>query len=145
VCVAVIGFVLLRKGLAPPVPKEAAETPPQGIILFLEPGVTMGSGSEMQKLTLPSHVQPVSLMAELPGQTIPTNYVARVFSIGRDGSRNHVFSSGEIRSAPRTGGQQVTVKLSSKDLPPGDYIMELQPAGDKVSETYVFRVTAADE
>jgi hypothetical protein len=45
----------------------------------------------------------------------------------------------------RTGGQQVTVKLSSTDLPPGDYIMELQSAGGRVSETYVFRVTTADE
>jgi hypothetical protein len=144
VCVAVIGFVVLRKGLAPPVQKEAVETPPQGVSLFLEPGVTMGAGSETRKLTLPSQVQPVSLVAELPGQTGSADYVARIFSIRRDGDRDNIFSSGEIRSVPRAGGQQVTVKLSSTDLPPGDYIMELQHATGNVTETYVFRVTAAD-
>jgi len=145
VCLAVVGFIVLRKGLAPPVQKEALETPRQGISLFLEPGVTMGAGSETRKLVLPSPVQPVSLVAELPGQTVSADYFAQVFSVGGDGSRNNIFRSGQIRSVPRTGGQQVTVKLSSKDLPPGDYIMELQPAGGKVSETYVFRVTALDK
>jgi anti-sigma factor RsiW len=144
VCISVIGFVVLRKGLVPPVQKASVETRLQGVTLFLEPGVTMGAASETRKLVLRSQVQPVSLIAELPGQIVSADYVARVFSIGRDGGRNIVFSSGQIRSVPRTGGQQVTVKLSSTDLPPGDYIMELQPAGGKVSETYVFRVTAAD-
>lgn len=145
VCLAVIGFVVLRKGLAPPVQKEAVETPPQGISLFLEPGVTKGTGAETKKLVVPSEMQPVSLITELPGKSISADYVARVFIVGRDGGRNSVFTSGQIRSVPRTGGQQVTVKLSSADLPPGDYIMDLQPAGGKVSETYVFRVTAADQ
>jgi hypothetical protein len=145
VCISVIGFVVLRKGLAPPVQKASVEVPLPGVTLFLEPGVTMGAGSETKKLVLPSQAQPVSLIAELPGQTVSTDYVARIFRIGPDGGRNNVFSSGQIRSVPRTGGQQVTVKLSSTDLPPTDYVMELQPAGGKVSETYVFRVTAADQ
>ena len=145
VCIAVIGFVVLRKGLTLPVQKASVETPPQGISLFLEPGVTMGAGSETKKLALPSRVQPVSLLAELPGQTVSADYVARVFSVGRDGGRIKVFSSGQIRSVARTGGQQVTVKLSSADLPSGDYLMELQQVKGTVSETYVFRVTAADE
>jgi hypothetical protein len=145
VCIAIIGFVVLRKGLAPPVQREAVETPPHGISLFLEPGVTMGAGSETKKLFLPSQVQPVSLVAELPGQTVSADYVARVFSIGRNGGRNNVFTSGHIRSVARSGGQQVTVELSSADLQPGDYIMDLQPVTGEVSETYVFRVTAADE
>jgi hypothetical protein len=145
VCISVIGLVVLRKGLAPPVQKASVEAPLQGVTLFLEPGVTMGAGSETKKLVLPSEAQPASLIAELPGQTVSTDYVARIFRIGPDGGRNNVFSSGQIRSVPRTGGQQVAVKLSSTDLPPGDYVMELQPTGGKVSETYVFRVTAADE
>ena len=145
VCIAIIGFLVLRKGLTSPVQKEALENPPQGISLFLEPGVTMGSGSETKKFVYPSEVQPVSLIAELPGKNISAEYVARVFSVGRDGGRNNVFTSGQIRSVPRTGGQQVTVKLSSVDLPPGDYVMDLQPARGKVSETYVFRVTAANQ
>lgn len=145
VCISVIGFVVLRKGLAPPVEKPSVETRLQGATLFLEPGVTMGAASETSKLVLPSQLQPVSLVAELPGQKASMDYLAQVFRIGPDGSRNRVFTSGQIRSLPRTGGQQVTVKLSSTDLPPGDYIMELQPAGGKVSETYVFRVTAAGE
>ncbi len=145
VCVALISFFVLRKGLAPPVQKASVETPRQGVSLFLEPGVTMGAGSETRKLVLRSQVQPVSLVAELPGQTVSADYVARLFSIGRDGGRNNIFTSGQIRSVPRTGGQRVTVKLSSTDLPPGDYIMELQLAGGRVSETYVFRVTAPDE
>jgi hypothetical protein len=144
-CIAIIGFVVLRKGLAPPVQKEAVETPPHGISLFLEPGVTMGAGSETKKLTLPSQAQLVSLVAELPGQTVSADYVARLFSIGRDGGRNNVFTSGQIQSVARSGGQQVTVQLSSTDLLPGDYIMELQRAAGKVSETYVFRVMAPDE
>jgi hypothetical protein len=145
VCISVIGFVVMRKGLAPPVQKASVEAPLQGVTLFLEPGVTMGAGSETKKLVLPSQAQPVSLIAELPGQTVSTDYVARIFRIGPDGGRNNVFSSGQIRSVPGAGGQQVTVKLSSTDLPPSDYVMELQPAGGKVSETYVFRVTAADQ
>lgn len=145
VCISVIGLVVLRKGLAPPVEKASVETRLQGATLFLEPGVTMGAASETRKLVLPSQVQPVSLVAELPGQKASMDYLAQVFRIGPDGSRNRVFTSGQIRSLPRTGGQQVTVKLSSTDLPPGDYIMELQPRGGKVSETYVFRVTAAGE
>ena len=144
ICIAIIGFVVLRKGLTSSAQKEALEKPPQGISLSLEPGVTMGAGSETKKLVLPSEVQPVFLIAELPGKNISADYVARVFSVGRDGARNNVFTSGQIRSVPRTGGQQVTVKLSSVDLSPGDYIMDLQPAGGKVSETYVFRVTTAD-
>jgi hypothetical protein len=144
VCIAIIGFVVLRKGLAPPVQK-AVETPPHGISLFLEPGVTMGPGSETKKLILPSQVQPVSLVAELPGQTVSADYVARVFSIRRNGGRNNVFTSDHIRSVARSGGQQVTVQLSSADLQPGDYIMDLQHVTGEVSETYVFRVTAADE
>jgi hypothetical protein len=145
VCISVIGLVVLRKGLAPPVQKASVETRLQGVTLFLEPGVTMGASSETRKLVLSSHLQPVSLVAELPGQTVSTDYVARIFRVGPDGGRNNVFSSGQIRSVPRTGGQQVTVKLSSTDLPPGDYIIELQESGGKVSETYVFRVTAAHE
>ena len=145
VCILVIGFVFLRKELTPPVHKASVETHLQGVTLFLEPGVTMGAGSETRKLVLPSQAQPVSLIAELPGQIVSADYIARVFNIGRDGGRNNVFSSGRIRSVPRTGGQQVTVMLSSTDLPPGDYIMELQPVGREVSETYVFRVTAASE
>lgn len=145
VCISLIGFVVLRKGLAPSVEKASVETRLQGATLFLEPGVTMGAASETRKLVLPFQVQPVSLVAELPGQKASMDYLAQVFRIGPDGSRNRVFTSGQIRSLPRTGGQQVTVKLSSTDLPPGDYIMELQPPGGKVSETYVFRVTAAGE
>lgn len=145
VCILVIGFVVLRKGPSPPVQKGSVETPLQGVTLFLEPGVTMGAGSETRKLVLPSQVQPVSLIAELPGLTVSTDYVARVFRIGPDGGRSNVITSGQIRSLQRTGGQEVTVKLSSADLPPGDYVMELQPAGGKVSETYLFHVTAADE
>jgi anti-sigma factor RsiW len=146
VCISVVvAFVIRRKDMVPPVQKASVETRFQSVSLFLEPGVTMGAGSETRKLVLPSPVQPVSLVAELPGHTVSGDYVAQVFSIGRDGSRNSVFRSGQIRSVPRTGGQQVTVKLSSTDLPPGDYIMELRPAGGKVSETYVFRVTAADQ
>jgi len=143
VCLAAIGFVVLRKGLAPPVHKTSVEVPPHGISLFLEPGVTMGPRSETKKLTLPAQVQPVALVAELPGRTASADYVARVFSIGPNGGRNNVFTSGQIRSVARTGGQQVTVKLSSADLPAADYIMELELAGGDVSETYVFRVTAA--
>jgi hypothetical protein len=145
VCIAVIGFVILRKELAPPVQKATVETHLPVVTLFLEPGITMGAGSETRKLVLPLQEQPIALIAELPGQTVSTDYVARVFRIGSDGGRNNVFSSGQIRSVPRTGGQQVTVKLSSSDFHPGDYIMELQSAGGKVSETYVFRVTAEDE
>lgn len=145
VCISVIGFVVLRRGLAPPVQKASVEAPLQGVTLFLEPGVTKGAGSETKKLVLPSEAQPAFLIAELPGQTVSTDYVARIFRIGSDGGRNNVFSSGQIRSVPRTGGQQVTVKLSSSDFHPGDYIMELQSAGGKVSETYLFRVTAEDE
>jgi hypothetical protein len=145
VCIAIIGLVVLRKGLAPPVQKEAVETPPHGISLFLQPGVTMGAGSETKRLTLPSQVQPVSLVAELPGQTVSADYVARVFSIGQGGGRNNIFTSGQIRSEPRTGGQQLTVKLSSTDLRSGDYIMELQSVAGKVSETYLFRVMAPDK
>jgi hypothetical protein len=144
-CLVLVSFVALRRGLAPPVQKAPVETPGPGISLFLEPGVTMGAGSETKKLALPSQVQSVSLIAELPGLNASADYVARVFSIRRDGGRNNVFSSTQIRSVPRTGGQQVTVKLSSTALPPGDYIMELQPAGGRVRETYVFRVTAPDE
>jgi anti-sigma factor RsiW len=144
VCLAVVGFIVLRRGLAPSVQKGSVETG-QGISLFLEPGVTMGPGSETKKLVLPSQVQPVALVAELPGKTASADYVARVFSIGRDGGRNNIFTSGQIRSVARAGGQQVTVKLSSADLSAADYIMELQLAGGEVSETYVFRVTAADD
>jgi hypothetical protein len=145
VCIAVIGFVVLRKGSAPPIQKASVEAPSQGVTLFLEPGVTMGTGSVTKKLVLPLQEQPIALIAELPGQTVSTDYVARVFSIGRDGSRQNVFSSGHIRSVSRTGGQQVTVALSSRDLPPGDYMMELQRTGGNVSEAYVFRVTAAHD
>lgn len=145
VCIFVIGFVVRRKETAPPVQKASVETRLEGVSLFLQPGVTMGAGSETKKLLLPSQVQPVSLVAELPGQTVSGDYVAQVLSIGRDGGRNNVFTSGPIRSVPRTGGQQVTVKLSSANLPSGDYLMEVQPVGGAVSETYVFRVTAADE
>jgi hypothetical protein len=144
VCISVIGFVVQRRGLAPPVQKASVEAPLQGVTLFLEPGVTKGAGSETKKLVLPSEAQPAFLIAELPGQRVSTDYVARIFRIGPDGGRNNVFSSDQIRSVPRTGGQQVTVKLSSRDFRPGDYIMELQSAGGKVSETYVFRVTAED-
>ena len=144
VCLAVVGFIVLRRGLAPTVQKASVETPGRGISLFLEPGVTMGAGSETKKLVLPSQVQPVTLVAELPGQTVSADYVATVFSIGRDGSRSDVFTSGQIRSVARSGGQQVTVQLSSADLRPGDYIMDLQHVRGEVSETYVFRVTAAD-
>lgn len=143
VCIAVIGFVILRKELAPPVQKASVETRLPGVTLFLEPGVTMGMGSETRKLVLPLQTQRIALIAELPGQTVSTDYVARVFSIGRDGTRQNVFSSSLIRSVSRTGGQQVTVALSSTDLLPGDYIMELQRTGGNVSEVYVFRVTAA--
>lgn len=145
VCIAVIGFVILRKGLVPPVQKASVETRSPGITLFLEPGVTKGAGSETGKLALPPQAQPIALIAELPGQTVSTDYIARVFSIGPDGSRQNVFSSGHIRSVPRTGGQQVTVALSSTNLPPGDYLMDVQRIGGTVSETYVFRVTAANE
>ncbi len=142
VCIAVLGFEVLRRELAPPVQKASVETRLPGVTLFLEPGVTMGAGSETKKLVLPHQAQSIALIAELPGQTVSAEYVVRVFSIGRDGSRRNVFSSGYIRSMSRTGGQQVTVALSSTDLPPGDYMMELQRAGGKVSEAYVFRVTA---
>jgi anti-sigma factor RsiW len=145
VCIAVIGFVILRKGLAPPVQKASVQTRLPGITLFLEPGVTMGAGVETRKLVLPPQAHPIALIAELPGQTASADYVARVFSIGPDGNRQNVFSSGHIRSVSRSGGQQVTVALSSTDLPPGDYIMELQGTGGTVSEAYVFRVTAAHE
>lgn len=145
VCIAVIGFVVLRKVSAPPLQNASVATPPQEITLFLEPGVTMGAGSETKELVLPSRVQPVSMVAELPGQTVSADYVARVFRIGNNGGRNKVFASGQIRSVARTGGQQVTVKLSSTDLSPGDYLMELQQIKGAISETYVFRVTAADE
>jgi hypothetical protein len=145
VCIVVIGFVALQKKLAPPVQKASVETRLQGVTLFLEPGVTMGAGSETKNLAILPQVQPVSLVAELPGQTVSADYVARVFSIGSHDSRNNVFTSGQIRSVARTGGQQITVKLSSADLPIGDYLMELHQVKGTISETYVFRVTAKDE
>ena len=145
VCLAVVGFIALRRGLAPSVQKASVQTPGQAVRLFLEPGVTMGADSETRKLVLPSQVRPVALVAELPGQTVSADYIARVFSIGRDGRRNASFASGPIRSVARSGGQQVTVQLSSADLQPGDYVMDLQHVRGEVIETYVFRVTVAND
>lgn len=145
VCISVIGFVVLQKKPAPPVQKASVETGLPGVSLFLDPGVTMGAGSDAKKLVLSSQPLPVFLIAELPGQTVSADYIARVFSIGEDGGRNNVFTSLQIRSVAHTSGQQVTVKVPSANLPPGDYLMDLQPVGRPVSETYVFRVTTADQ
>jgi hypothetical protein len=145
VCISAIGFVVLRKSTVPPVAKRSPYPSLQGPSLFLEPGVTMGEGSETRKLVLPGQMQSISLIAELPGETVSRDWTAQIFRIGADGSREKVFTSTRIRSLPRIGGQQVTVKLSSTDLPPGDYIMDLQAAEGKGSDTYVFRATAPDK
>ena len=145
ICIAGLGFEVLQKDMAPPVQKTSVEAHLPTVTLFLEPGVTMGAGSEAKKLVLPRRAQSIALIAELPGEMVAADYMAQVFSIGRDGSRYGVFTSGNIRSASRSGGQQVTVTLTTMDLPPGDYIMELQRIGGAVNETYVFRVTAAQE
>lgn len=145
VCISVISFLALRKGHAPTIQNASVKAPLQGATLFLEPGITMGPASETKKLVLSSKVEPVSLVVEVPGETASADYVARLFSIGSDGSRKNTFSSSPIRSIPRNGGQQVTVQLSSSALPSGDYLLELQPVGAPAKETYAFRVKTPDE
>lgn len=140
IAVVVIAALLLRKGQQP---QQAALHPPvNGINLFLEPGVTMGSASQAKLLKIPRSVVPVSLIAELPGETASADYVARLKKVEAD-SQPVLWSSNLIRSSPRHGGQQVTIALDSSIFSPGDYILELETQGGKLRETYVFRTIAS--
>lgn len=141
ICTTLINFPVLREQTQAPQP-VAINTPPPGVTLFLEPGVTKGAGSQMNELVLPAFVQSVSLVAELPGQSSSTGYVARIFNIDRGGDLRNIFISGQIRSVSRNGGQQITVGVPSSGLAPGDYILDVRMQNGPVQEKYVFRVKA---
>lgn len=142
VCLAVMALVIILRH-----PKEtqraSLETRPTGIRLFLEPGVTKGQGTQTQELILPPAVQPVTVIAELPGQKSSADYIAQIFNLDSDGARKVIWTSGPVRSVPRTGGQEITVALPSSSFSPGDYILELKAEGTRVREAYVFRVTSS--
>ncbi len=136
IAMLVIAAFLLRKGSQPP--QQAFHAPVSGISLFLEPGVTMGAASQAKLLKIPQSVAPISLIVELPGETAPADYIARLKKVEAD-RQPVLWSSNLTRSAPRVGGSQVTFTLDSSIVSPGDYILELATQGGKVRETYVFR------
>lgn len=140
----VIGVVVFR-ARPRPVQQSSLEPRPAAINLFLEPGVSKGPGSQTRQFVIPPSLQPVSLTADLPGQSSPADYVARLLRIDPDGAQQNVFTSNPIRSTPNQGGQQITVTLPSSSFSPADYILELELRGGSVRETYVFRATAASK
>jgi len=140
----VLCFAVLfnRGGTLPEVPtKPQVTTAIAGISLTLAPGITKGTGLKNAELILPESPQPISLIAELPGQTASANYTAKVLNV--DNEQKSVWSASGIRSTPKSGGQQATVVFSSSVLVPGDYILELAMEGGPVRATYLFRVNAA--
>lgn len=142
IAMLVITGLLLRKWQQP---QQAELHPPvNGINLFLEPGVTMGPASEAKLLKIPRSVVHVSLIAELPGEMVSADYVARLKKI-EDNRQPVLWSSNPTRSAPRQGGQQVTIALDSSIFSPGDYVLELETQDGKVRETYVFRAIASSQ
>jgi len=146
-CLAILGIAIMvqrhPKSPAPAVQIASVEPNPPGISMVLTPGVTKGSESLPLVLTLPDHrPQNVSLVAELPGQRSSATYKARLLNVDLDATHKAVWTATGIRSTPRTGGQQVIVKVPSASIQPGDYILELEMEGGSARETYVLRVSS---
>jgi hypothetical protein len=143
-CLAILGMtILLRHSkTSPPAQTASVESPPAGISLVLTPGVTKGAGSAMPVLTLPDLPQSVLLVAELPGEVSSATYTARLLNPDLPGTHKVIWTAKSIRSAPKDGGQAVTIKLPSTLIAPGDYILELETEGRHTTETYIFRVNS---
>jgi hypothetical protein len=146
VCIAILGIAMFRrdraKKTAPSLQAASVETRPEDFSLILTPVVTKGAGSSTPVLTLTDVHQDVSLVAELPGAVSSASYAARLWNADRRRSERYVWTAKGIRSAPKDGGQRVTVKLPATLIPPGDYILELESEASHTTETYVFRVSA---
>jgi hypothetical protein len=145
-CLAILGMtILLRHGkTSPPVRIGSVEPPAPGLSLVLTPGITKGPGSAMYVLT-PPHLPltgSVFLELELPGQVSSATYTARLLNPDIEGSHRVVWTARGVRSAPKHGGQEVTVKLPPSSIAPGDYILELEMEGSHTKETYLFRVNS---
>lgn len=144
IAVLLIAVLFLRK-IQHQQQLAAIHPPDAAITLFLEPGVTMGTGSQAKLLRIPQSVAPVSLIAELPGLTSSVDYIARLRNVDTDRTKPARWTSAPIRSVPRQGGQQVTVILDSSFFSPGDYILELETQDGKVRESYVLRAIASSQ
>jgi hypothetical protein len=144
IAVIVIAVLLLHLGQHPP--QQASLHPPaDAITLFLEPGVTMGQASQSKLLKIPRLAAPVSLIAELPGETSSADYIAQLRNVDADRTQPALWTSAPTRSVPRPGGHQVTITLDSSVFSPGDYILELVTHDGKVRETYVFRAITSSQ
>jgi len=142
VCIFAIPILLLKNIKRPTVASESASiAKPPGITLLLRAGTSKGGGSVSQEFELPELPQPVSLVAELPGQMSAAHYRAQILNLDLDGNRKLMWSASGLLSKPRaSGGQQIKIELSSSSLPAGDYILELTMDGGNFRETYVFRI-----
>jgi hypothetical protein len=111
----------------------------QDISLELLPDIAKGAGASSPEIILPDHPQTVSLTLVLPVQASSAFYTVRILNPDLEGNARNVWSGGGFHSTPRTGGQEVVVKLSSASLPPGDYVLELDREDGHFQESYVFR------
>jgi hypothetical protein len=144
-CAAILAITMFlhdrAKKTRTSLPTASVETTRPELILILTPGVTKGAGPSTPVLTPPDVPQDISLLVELPGEVSSASYVARLSNADMEGSQRIVWMARGISSAPKDGGQRVTVKLPSAKIPPGDYILELESEGSHTTEAYVFRVT----
>jgi hypothetical protein len=106
----------------------------------LTPGLLKGPTAQPQVAAPRLPNATVRLELDLPGRSSAADFQVRLMSVGADGHRKPVWTSGTLRASPIAGGASLPVDLRAALLSPGDYLVEAGPPGGDTLETYSFRV-----
>ena len=107
----------------------------------LSPGIFKGEGAAPPGFVRPAGPGDVKLLLELPGQSQPVSCAVSVSAATADGKWKAIWSAGQpVLSTASGSGQQIAVVLDSALLPPGEYLVRADGAGQPVHESYILRV-----
>jgi len=111
------------------------------VTIYISPGSTKGPDSKPAQFEPPTSGSTISLVLELPGQSLPVRCHVRISIVKPDGRWNPVWNSPEpVVSTPAGDRQVLTLPLSSSLFQPGDYVVQVWASDDGVHETYVYQV-----
>lgn len=157
------GRVQISSHVEPPTPvmppQSEKQTPSRAAMaVYLVPGVTQGTGSQVREFKQQLNTDDLYLILELPGQTSAVEAKIEIWSVDSNerlklawNSQNPVpsVSSSLANELPKTERQPSVHQVLRLSFPgsffqPGDYEVKAWPAHHKPHETYLFRVLPGD-
>lgn len=134
-------------------PPSQSDLPTQVVaaLIYLTPGVTKGSNSNVRAFQQPAADTSLRLVLVLPGQFRPVDRIVQILNVEQDGSWRLIWSSDKLLASStqfvytlhgpaRIPHQIISLTLPASLFQSGDYIVQTRTADNEIQESYLYRV-----